>query len=65
MERWIEKYPFLEVIAWGKIFHMVHYIVTEPYLESFQYKIINRLTNCNLNLYMENKKILQNMIFVN
>ena len=45
VERWIE------IATWGKIFHMVHYIVIEPYLQSFQYKITNRLTNCNLNLY--------------
>ena len=32
VERWIEIFPFIEVATWGKMFHMVHYIVKESLL---------------------------------
>ena len=51
LEKWIESYPFLEIAPWEKIFKLSHLIVKEPYLQSFQYKIINRLTNCKQNLF--------------
>ena len=51
IEKWIESYPFLEVAPWEKIFRSIHFIVKEPHLQSFQYKVINRLINCKQNLY--------------
>ena len=51
ISRWIESYPFLEVACWEKIFRVVHFFIKEPYLQSFQYKIINRLINCKQNLF--------------
>ena len=51
VEKWIETFPFLESISWHKIFKMAHIISNEPYLHSFQYKILNRILNNNYNLY--------------
>ena len=47
IETWINIYPFLEDIDWEKIFQIPYYCSIEPYLQSFQYKILNRLLNCN------------------
>ena len=51
LDKWINAYPFLEGIDWGKVFLTGYSCNLEPYLQSFQYKIINRLLNCNENLY--------------
>ena len=51
LEKWIESYPFLETAPWQKIFKGIHLISNEPYLQSFQYKIVHRILNCNKNLY--------------
>ena len=51
IEKWIETYPFLEAASWHKIFKLAHIITNEPYLHSFQYKILNRILNCNHNLF--------------
>ena len=50
LDTWIEIYPFLETLEWAQIFKLPYKIVMEPYLQTFQYKIINRITNCNYNL---------------
>ena len=42
---------FLEVIDWGEIFRLVYSITTEPYLQTFQYKILNRTLNCKHNMF--------------
>ena len=52
VEKWVEQFPFLELAPWNKLFNLIHYSAKEPYLQSFQYKIINRILNCNYNLYM-------------
>ena len=44
IEHWVKSYPFLDSKPWYKI-------VPETYLQCFQYKILNRLLNCNYNLY--------------
>ena len=51
IEHWVESYPFLDSKPWYKIFTFTHKIVPETYLQCFQYKILNRLLNCNYNLY--------------
>ena len=48
---WIETYPFMEAAPCHKIFTLTSTIRLEPYFHSFQYKLINRLLNCNYNLY--------------
>ena len=48
---WINIYPFLETHAWHITFALPYKIVHEPYLQSFQFKIIHRIINCNDNLY--------------
>ena len=48
---WINIYPFLEKIHWKNIYNTNTKITKEPYLQSFNYKILNRITNCNHNLH--------------
>ena len=50
MIKWIDLFPFLEKLDWKPIFSLVYSITREPYLQSFQYKILNRSLNCNYNL---------------
>ena len=50
-EKWIESYPFLEAASWDKIYRVVHFFVKEPYFQSFQYKVLNRIINCKQNLH--------------
>ena len=52
VEKWVEQFPFLETAPWNKIFKMIHHSDYETYLQSFQYKIINRILNCNYNLHV-------------
>ena len=54
IERWIESYPFLETQEWDLIYKLPYKITTEPYLQSFQYKILNRLLNCRDKLHTWN-----------
>ena len=51
LSTWINIYPFLETHAWHITFALPYKIVHEPYLQSFQFKIIHRIINCNDNLY--------------
>ena len=48
---WIEIFPFMNDADWQKIFILPYTLVKEPYLQSFQFKIVNRVLNCNYNLY--------------
>ena len=36
---------------WHEIFELPYKNTTEPYLQSYQYKILNRILNCNERLY--------------
>ena len=45
------KFPFLETEVWAPIYKRSFHITKEPYLQSFQYKILNRILNNNENLY--------------
>lgn len=47
LQTWIEAYPFLETANWDNIFELPFKIIKEPYLQSFQFKIIHRILNCN------------------
>ena len=51
VETWINMYPFLEMEDWKQIFLRTFQITKETYLQSFQYKMLNRITNCNDKLY--------------
>ena len=51
IECWIDIYPFLEKYDWKEIYNIPFRYVREPYLQSFQYKIINRILNTNEKLY--------------
>ena len=44
-------FPFLETEDWTPIFKRAFDITKEPYLQSFQYKILNRILNTNENLH--------------
>ena len=48
---WIDLYPFLEILNWGDIFQLPYKITKEAYIHSFQYKVLNRILNCNYNLH--------------
>ena len=55
LEVWLDLFPFLESVNWSSIYNLVYKISKEPYLQSFQYKILNRTVNCRYNLYKWNK----------
>ena len=45
-ETWINIYPFLENLEWDTIYLLPYKITSEPFLQSLQYKILNRILNC-------------------
>ena len=51
IETWINLFPFLETEDWNQIFLRTFKITKETYLQSFQYKILHRILNCNEKLY--------------
>ena len=51
IETWLNLFPFLELIEWNSVFTLVYKITKEPYLQSFQYKVLNRTLNCCCILY--------------
>ena len=53
---WVDLFPLLKCVSWKLIFKMAHHITQETYMQTFQYKLLNRLTNCNYNLYKWNIK---------
>jgi hypothetical protein len=52
IEKWEDLFPFLHNINWQKIFRLPLEITHEPYLQSFQFKILHRKINCNYQLYV-------------
>ena len=48
---WIDMFPFLINLEWNKIFKLPFITTCEPYLQSFQYKILNRVLNCRDKLF--------------
>ena len=56
LDTWINIFPFLETESW--VYKRTFEITKEPYLQSFQFKILNRNLNNNENLYKW--KILEN-----
>ena len=51
IERWIHAYPFLEALEWSSFYNLPFQLTTEPHLQSFQYKIFNRIINCRDKLF--------------
>ena len=51
IEKWVIIFPFLEKEDWSQFFQRAFEITKEPYLQSFQYKILNRIFNNKDNLY--------------
>ena len=47
----INLFPFLENHNWADTFNLPFKTLKEIYLQSFQYKILNRILNCNYNLH--------------
>ena len=45
--KWLVSYPFLEKINWKAIYEIPFSITKETYLHTFQFKILNRIMNCN------------------
>ena len=52
IEKWIDIFPFMETFEWNKIFQLPFKVIREPYLQSFQYKILNRIINCRDKLFL-------------
>ena len=44
-------YPFLELQDWELLYQLPFIVSAEPYLQSFQYKILNRILNTKENLH--------------
>ena len=51
IETWINIFPFLETEDWNSIFLRTFEITKETYLQSFQYKILNRILYCKDKLF--------------
>ncbi len=51
IETWIDIFPFLGKVEWSTYFTIPQKITREPYLQSFQYKILNRIINCKEKLF--------------
>ncbi len=51
IDTWANIFPFLENIDWQTLYTLPYKITKEPYLQSFQYKILNRVTNCRDKLF--------------
>ena len=51
LDTWLDRFPFLINLEWNKIFKLPFVTTCEPYLQSFQYKILNRILNCRDKLY--------------
>ena len=51
LKSWIELYPFLEKYNWNDTFVLPYKVIKETYMQSFQYKVLNRVINCNFNLF--------------
>ena len=45
IDTWVNLYPFLDRFDWKTIFKLSFENTVEPYLQSFQYKIINMILN--------------------
>ena len=52
IDKWVEIFPFMETIEWDKIFQLPYVITRESFLQTFQYKILNRIINCNHKLHI-------------
>ena len=53
---WLDIFPFLGKVSWKNIFRNTHQIAPDTYFQSFQFKIVHRLINCNYNLFKWNIK---------
>ena len=51
IEKWKEIYPEIKNEEWNEIFKHPFRITRETKLQTFQYKIIHRIINCNKKLY--------------
>ena len=51
IDTWMNIFPFLETKDWHIIFLRTFKITQETYIQSFQYKIINRIINWSDELY--------------
>ena len=51
IEKWVIIFSFLEKEDWSQIFKRAFQITKEPYLQSFQYKILNRILINKDNLF--------------
>ena len=54
--KWQQIYPDIRIEHWEDIFCQAFKVCRETKLQSFQYKIIHRLTNCNKKLFDMNIK---------
>ena len=57
IKKWVEIYPFMEGYDWNKIFLLPYKIIKETFLQGFQYKVLNRIINCNDKLFIWKIKV--------
>ena len=51
IETSLEIFLFLKQIEWNSMLTLIYKITKEPYLRSFQYKVLNRTINCRYSFY--------------
>jgi hypothetical protein len=57
IEKWIEKFSFLNDNDFKQYFTLAHKAVQDTKLQSFQYKILNRILPCNESLHKMKLKL--------
>ena len=62
LDTWIDLFPFLENIDWRNFFVLPNRVKSEPYLQTFRYKILNRTLNSRFNPY--NWKLRESPIYI-
>ena len=51
LNTWINLHPFLETHDWQNTYVLPYQTMREPYFQSFQFKVLHRIINCNDNLF--------------
>ena len=52
IDKWVDIFPFMENFEWKSVYELPSRIIKEPYLQSFQYKLLNRVINCKDKLFV-------------
>ena len=52
IDKQVDVFPFMENFEWKSVYELSYKIIKEPYLQSFQYKLLNRVINCKDKIFV-------------